>query len=1246
MLRDDSETSNTVAISPEGAATDVHSSTNQRRAFLPMGSSRNGFCSEGMANVARSVDDNVSAAVPIVKMRYRSSPTEGSKAADRNSFFDLLAAHRTADALRDQRSPGPPLGRQYFSPGELADEDSSQHSSPGSTGNSRQSPLHWLVKMGVAEHDGNLPISIRRPKKEERAVSPPIKRVKQQPSTFLKRLRSGSSEMSLDKTETERLKKRAFAHYDTQSMASSLTKSPVNSPADINKNTGASAISQQWDEIDDEEQASNDLLASCPFFRNEISQSHKPDVRSNGMFSVKVGSTQRRRVSRAADTVMESKRRRDSDVSDHQGGDKNSWLFRENLRGNESRDPEREMFEFVDYGALYYRKFFYNLDHQNYLGVDENLGAVAISLRREVMESSVGKERYLYRIIARTSHLVALRGSIPEDSIPASCKPTSRGLPAKDVLDFVAGSELQLSCLRLAQTGNKVPEQLLRLDEEGLSLKYRIGVIYCKEGQSTEDEMYGNEEGSPAFDYFLSQLGDKVILRGFAGYRAQLDTKTDSTGTHSVYTSFHGCEIMFHVSTLLPYMPNKQQQVLRKRHIGNDIVTIIFQEPGAKSFSPKVIRSQFQHVFIIVRVHNPEAEKPQYSVAVSRSMHVPSFGPELPPYGYFDPGKGFREFLLTKAINSENAARRSARFAAMAMRTRKEYLEDLARNYTTSQTLDSAFGLYGKLFPRSLGQKRKEKLKPYLSLETAVRGAITWNVEADDFGTCPEERNISCVFGVSVDNVVLVDESTKETVFSIPSKTIIGWTSKDDSLKVYYNTGEFIMLRLPRGADLYDIQEMVKRLSAVSSGCETQEMTLRRNATGQLGFSIQPRGLVGDVDPYRFAYQAGVRPGARVVEIGDIPVCFLDHEQTVELLRVAGSVKVMVIPPLLDGQSRGALLQRPLSWSSLLPQITSEPMKHEAETLEAKAVLRKRMCVLERPNSADRLLEKRKLESRNRTAGSLPDLSTETRWYESSSDEAVMSEEDKSSLGQLSYVSSEAHDNDPTSTQHFPLDSSQGNIPSHLRQTSPLAVDDVEVNMTSNNVSGHETDDEEEVAKMDTEETKEDEEMEEYSSPVVVEVQRLPVQSQSQPQLSLVSISTLAKPRVATIADLSCPVMPESRLSPSVMRKESVERVSSDEGSPFVERRRKEDERPSDEMVQLVSQAMTKIGDLEKQVQQLSSQLRSVSIENERLNKQLVSEKKENESLRVEARRAASELRDFTDWFYQQQFHLVVQEDF
>lgn len=94
---------------------------------------------------------------------------------------------------------------------------------------------------------------------------------------------------------------------------------------------------------------------------------------------------------------------------------------------------------------------------------------------------------------------------------------------------------------------------------------------------------------------------------------------------------------MFHVSTMLPYTPNNKQQVsqvfktripvscvldltsvlhhlqlLRKRHIGNDIVTIVFQEPGAKAFSPKNIRSHFQHVFVVVQAHSPCSENTCY----------------------------------------------------------------------------------------------------------------------------------------------------------------------------------------------------------------------------------------------------------------------------------------------------------------------------------------------------------------------------------------------------------------------------------------------------------------------------------------------------------------------------------------------------------------------------------------------------------------------------------------------------------
>ena len=71
-------------------------------------------------------------------------------------------------------------------------------------------------------------------------------------------------------------------------------------------------------------------------------------------------------------------------------------------------------------------------------------------------------------------------------------------------------------------------------------------------------------------------------------------------------------EVMGRVMSLEPTLTfssppplSPHHQLLRKRHIGNDIVTIIFQEPGALPFTPKNIRSHFQHVFIIVRAHNP-----------------------------------------------------------------------------------------------------------------------------------------------------------------------------------------------------------------------------------------------------------------------------------------------------------------------------------------------------------------------------------------------------------------------------------------------------------------------------------------------------------------------------------------------------------------------------------------------------------------------------------------------------------------
>ena len=88
----------------------------------------------------------------------------------------------------------------------------------------------------------------------------------------------------------------------------------------------------------------------------------------------------------------------------------------------------------------------------------------------------------------------------------------------------------------------------------------------------------GNSDGR-ALVRFMDLIADRVKLEGFEGFRGGLDVKLNHTGNESYYTQLRdGREIMFHVSTLLPFLSNDKQQLQRKRHIGNDMVCIVFQE--------------------------------------------------------------------------------------------------------------------------------------------------------------------------------------------------------------------------------------------------------------------------------------------------------------------------------------------------------------------------------------------------------------------------------------------------------------------------------------------------------------------------------------------------------------------------------------------------------------------------------------------------------------------------------------------
>ncbi|XP_038623027.1 signal-induced proliferation-associated 1-like protein 3 isoform X2 [Tachyglossus aculeatus] len=708
---------------------------------------------------------------------------------------------------------------------------------------------------------------------------------------------------------------RSFAHFDVQSLLFDLNEvaaKRLSVAQRRNTTTGASAASalpgpsaraggpsggpdpafastedlncKENLEQDQGDNNSNDLLLSCPHFRNEL----------GGMRERSVS------FSRASAGSPGGSGEGAPPESSFGGFCTNASISVLEVPKEMQRSPSRlkhYSIEHVDLGARYFQDYFLGKEHSNYFGVDEKLGPVAVSIKREKLEDHKDHgPQYQYRIIFRTSELITLRGSILEDATPTATKAgTVRGLPLKDALEYVV-PELNIHCLRLALNTAKVTEQLLKLDEQGLCRKHKVGILYCKGGQSSEEEMYNNEEAGPAFEEFLALIGDKVCLRGFNKYSAQLDVKTDSTGTHSLYTTYQDYEIMFHVSTMLPYTPNNRQQLLRKRHIGNDIVTIIFQEPGALPFTPQNIRSHFQHVFIIVRVHNPCTENVCYSVAVSRSKDAPPFGPPIPHGVTFRKSDVFRDFLLAKAVNAEHAAHKSDKFHTMATRTRQEYLKDLAEHCVTNTPLDST----GKFHLISLASKRKEKTKARAGAEQLSAGAIAWRVLAQDFARGAE---IECTLAISNELVVLLDLRTKEVVFNCFCGDVVGWTPDAHALKIFYGRGDHVLLRTPEGA-AEDVAEIVQRLKVMTNGCESVDMTLRRNGLGQLGFHVKYDGTVAEVEDYGFAWQAGLRQGSRLVEICKVAVVTLTHDQMIDLLRTSVTVKVVIIPPFEDGTPR------------------------------------------------------------------------------------------------------------------------------------------------------------------------------------------------------------------------------------------------------------------------------------------------------------------------------------------------------
>lgn len=116
-------------------------------------------------------------------------------------------------------------------------------------------------------------------------------------------------------------------------------------------------------------------------------------------------------------------------------------------------------------------------------------------------------------------------------------------------------------------------------------------------------------------------------------------------------------------------------QLERKRHIGNDILVIIFQD-SETPFQLDSIDSKQNHVIALVTPHGDG-----YKMQVTRKRGVPYFTPDLPAPCYFSKDTVSRDFFLHKMIMGERAAYKAPSFAPKIARTRAVLLKEVAQRF-------------------------------------------------------------------------------------------------------------------------------------------------------------------------------------------------------------------------------------------------------------------------------------------------------------------------------------------------------------------------------------------------------------------------------------------------------------------------------------------------------------------------------------------------------------------------------------
>ena len=143
-------------------------------------------------------------------------------------------------------------------------------------------------------------------------------------------------------------------------------------------------------------------------------------------------------------------------------------------------------------------------------------------------------------------------------------------------------------------------KDLVAYEKNEIVTQYKFGLLYATAGQTTETDYYSNAHLVPDLIELMVALGNFVELESWEGFNGGLDVSGKNiTGGTSLFCRFENFyDIMFHVAPLIPCEPNDEQHIGRKRHLGNDMVILVFTDSDIP-FDPSGFQSHFNRTYSI-----------------------------------------------------------------------------------------------------------------------------------------------------------------------------------------------------------------------------------------------------------------------------------------------------------------------------------------------------------------------------------------------------------------------------------------------------------------------------------------------------------------------------------------------------------------------------------------------------------------------------------------------------------------------